>query len=253
MTSTQILVRVQAKGGKFLGPDAGYAQVTLRNATTGDVLAQGIADGGSGVLSGSFSPAATRQAIVTPVFGTETVLWLSAPAGQPPTAGLTASLELDAPTLVEFSAAALTDGAPNGHTVSQTMWVEPGVDLTEEPGVVLVMPGLIVTILETAVTAGEPSLSLTAKVTMMCGCKIDPTLPWQPSEFGVSATVTDATATVVGQAPLAFQTMSLFDTAAPLALPGPGSYTLTVNAAQAAEGNVGSASTTVTVPGAPDA
>lgn len=252
MATTQVLVRVQAKGGKFLGPDAGYAQVTLRNATSGEVLAQGIADGGAGALSGSFSPAAARQAIVTPLFGTETVLWLSAPAGQP-TAGLTASLALDAPTLVEFSAASLTNGEPNGHTVSQTMWVEPGVDLTEEPGVVLVMPGLIVTILETAVSAGEPALSLTARVTMMCGCKIDPTLPWLPAEFSVTATVTDAGGKVVAQAPLAFQAMSLFDTAAPLALPaGHATYTLTVNAAQAAEGNVGSASTPITVPGGPE-
>lgn len=246
MALTQLLIRVQAKGGKFLGPDAGYSQVTLRNAATGAVLAEGLASGGSGTLSGSFSPAATRQTIVTPMWGTQNVLWLSATPGQP-TAGLTASLELEEATLVEFTADALTDGAPNGHRVTQTMMVTPGADLAAEPGVVLVIPGLIVRVASAAVAADGASVSVTAWVSMMCGCKIDPTLPWLPSEFAVTATITDAGGQVVAQAPLAFQTTSTFGTTKPIALPGPGTYTLVVDAVQAAEANVGSASATFTV------
>jgi hypothetical protein len=248
MPFTQVLVRVQAKGGKFLGPDAGFSQVTVRDAGSGKVLAQGIADGESGQLSGAFTPGATRQNIVTPMWGTDNVLWLSATPGQA-TAGLTAALELDAPTLVELSAAALTDGQPNGHTVSQTMWIEPGVDLTTEPGVVLVMPGLLVKDVAAVATPGEPSVSVTAWVSMMCGCKIDPTLPWVPTGFAVTATVTDATGKAVAQMPLTCQGMSIFATQKPLALPGPGTYTVSVTAVQAAEANAGSASATFTVPG----
>jgi hypothetical protein len=45
------------------------------------------------------------------------------------------------------------------------------------------------------------------------------------------------------EAPLTFQATSTFGTAAPIALPaGAGNYELVVNAVQAAEGNVGSAS-----------
>ncbi len=246
MQPTQVLVRVQAKGGKFVGPDGGYTQVTLRDAQSGAVLAQGVAAGGSGQLSGAFSPAATRQAIVTPLYGTQTVLWLSATPGQP-TAGLTASLQLDAPTRVEFSAAGITDGQPNGHTVAQTMYVQPGVDLTAEPGVVLVLPGLIVKDVAATATPDGASVGVTAFVSMMCGCKIDPSLPWLPQAFTVTATVADAAGIVVGQATLTCQGMSVYASAQPVAVPAPGTYTVTVNAVQAAEANVGSGSASVTV------
>lgn len=248
ITTTRVLVRVQAKGGKFVGPDAGYAQVTLRNADTGEVLARDIAAGGSGQLSGSFSPSATRQAIVTPMYGTQTLLWLSATPDEP-TAGLTATLELQAPTRVEFSAAGLTGGEANGHTVSQTMWVVPGADLTAEPGVVLLLPGLIVKDVAATPTAGQGLVAVTAFVSMMCGCKIDPTLPWLPPEFLVTATVTNEAGHEVGQGTLTCQGMSVFSTGTQsVGVPGPGTYTVTVNAVQAAEGNAGSASTTVVIP-----
>lgn len=245
---TPVLVRVQAKGGKFLGPDAGYSQVTLRDTASGNVLAQGMASGGSGNLSPAFYPSSTRQPVVTlQSSGAQSLLWLSAlPATIPATAGFRATLELDAPTLVQFTADSLTDGAPNGHSVSETMWLTPGVDLSAEPGVVLVIPGLIVNVL--SATASGSSLSVTAWVSMMCGCKIDPALPWLPTEFTVTATVTDAGGNPVAQAPLAFQKTSTFGTSQPIALPCPGTYTLAVDAVQPAEGNVGSASTTVIVP-----
>jgi hypothetical protein len=252
MTATQVLVRVQAKGGKFLGPDAGFSQVTLRDAATGAVLATGLAAGdaaGSGTLSGGFSAGATRQAIVTQQWGTETHLWLSATPGQA-TAGFTATLDLDAPTLVEFTAEGITGGAPDGHTTSQTMWLVPGDDLTAEPGVVLVMPGLRVAV---AAPAGPVSaaagVGVTANVAMMCGCRIDPTLPWLPSEFAVAASVLRADGTPVAEAPLAFQSTSTFATTAPIALPGPGEYRVVVTAVQGAEANVGSASATFSATG----
>lgn len=249
MPTTNVLVRVQAKGGKFVGPDAGYTRVTLTDAGSGAVLAQGIAQGGSGTLTGGFVSGATRQQVVTSMWGTQTTLWLSATPGSA-TAGLTASLELDAPTFVQFTAEALTDGTPNGHAVSQTMWLIPGADLTAEPGVVLVLPGLIVQDLAAAPVAAQPSsVAVSAYVAMMCGCRIDPSLAWQPSEFAVTATVTDAGGTVVAQAPLACTGMSAFAAAAPIALPGAGTYTLTVDAVQAAEANAGHASTPFSVPG----
>ena len=240
MASTNVLVRVQAKGGKFLGPDAGYSRVTLTEVASGRVLAQGMAEGGSGTLSGGFTAAATRQQIVTQQWGTQTTLWLSATPGQP-TAGFSATLDLDAPEFVEFAAEALTNGDPNGHVVRQTMWLTPGTDLTAEPGVVLVMPGLIVRILSPEASLDSPLLPVSAWVTMMCGCKIDPTLPWLPAEFDVTATVIQVGGSFTTTVPLAFEATSTFGTTDSIALPGPGEYYLTVNAVQAAEGNTGSA------------
>lgn len=245
--STPILVRVQAKGGKFVGPDAGYAQVTLRDVKSGTVLAQGTASGGSGNLLETFIPSSTRQPVVTTQStGAQSLLWLSAmPPTIPPTAGFTATLELSAPTLVEFTAEALTNGTPNGHSVTETMWVTPGADLTAEPGMVLVIPGLIVK--DVKPSGSATSLSLTAWVAMMCGCKIDPTLPWLPTEFFVSATVTNSiTGEFVAQVPLVYKSTSTFGTSQPITLPGPGTYAVTVDAVQPAEGNVGSATIAVT-------
>lgn len=247
MATTSILVRVQAKGGKFIGPDGGYSQVTVRDVATGAILAQGPAIGGSGALSGSFSQAATRSCVVTPMWGTQNVLWLSAPAGQPPTAGFTTTLDLDAPTLVEITAEALTDGTPNGHTASQVMALAPGVDLTAEPGIVLLLPGLAVKVL--SVDATGLNLNVSAWVTMMCGCKIDPAYPWQPSDFAVTATVYDASGAEVASGPLAFDTTSTFATSMPIGLPGAGTYTVSVTASQLSLANVGSASAPVTVSG----
>ncbi|HEU4559738.1 MAG TPA: hypothetical protein VFS20_17930, partial [Longimicrobium sp.] len=238
MVQTNVLVRVQAKGGKFLGPDAGYSQVTITDVATSKALAQGIASGGSGNLSSpNFFPSCTRQPVVTTQSnGAQSLLWLSAmPPTIPPTAGFEATLELDAPTLVQFTADALTDGKPNGHSATQTMWVTPGADLVAEPGVVLVIPGLIVNVLSATVSGS--SLSVTAWVSMMCGCKIDPSLPWLPTEFAVTATVTDADGNQVAQAPLVFQKTSTFGTAQSIALPAPGTYTVAVEAVQPAEGN----------------
>jgi hypothetical protein len=240
---TRVLVRVQAKGGKFIGPDGGYSLVTLREVVSGEILAQRIATGGSGDLSTTFTPGATRETIVTPGPAGDTVNWLSAPAGQP-TAGLLATLDLNRPTLVEFSATALSNGIPNGHVTRQQMWLTPGAHLDQEPGVVLVIPGLNVQILAPDVASPPTgSLSVTVWVAMMCGCKIADASPWLPSEFQVYARVRAVGGEFTAEAPLAFQTTSTFATSAPIALPaGAASYELVVNAVQAAEGNVGSAS-----------
>lgn len=240
---TRVLVRVQARGGKFIGPDGGYSLVTLREVVSGEILAQRIATGGSGALSTTFSPGATRDVIVTPGPSGECVQWLSAPAGQS-TAGLLATLDLHRPTLVEFSATALSSGIPNGHVAKQQMWLTPGVHLDREPGVVLVIPGLNVQILAPDVAAPPSgSVNVTAWVAMMCGCKIADASPWLPAEFSVTARLQAVGGDFISETPLAFQATSTFGTAAPVALPaGAGNYELVVNAVQAAEGNVGSAS-----------
>jgi hypothetical protein len=241
---TRVLVRVQAKGGKFIGPDGGYSLVTLRDAVSGELLAQRLATGGSGTLSTTYTPEATGNAIVTPG-GAEsrTVQWLSAPHDSG-TAGLLATLNLHAPMLVEFSAQALTSGIPNGHTATQRMWLTPGVHLDHEPGVVLLVPGLSVQIL-TPTVASPPTtpLNVTAWVAMMCGCKIDPSLPWIPSEFHVHARVREIGGDFVDEVPLVFRSTSTFVNGRPIELPrGTGNYELSVSAVQPAAGNVGSAS-----------
>ncbi|NJL29673.1 MAG: hypothetical protein HC897_18165, partial [Thermoanaerobaculia bacterium] len=88
---TEVLIRVQANGGKFLGPDIGYSLVTIRNAVSGELLAQGLAAGGSGQLLEHYEQGASRSLILTPGSANQHAErhWLAATPGQP-TAGLRA-------------------------------------------------------------------------------------------------------------------------------------------------------------------
>lgn len=242
---TNILVRVQARGGKFLGQDIGYSLVAIRNVVTGELLAQGLAIGGSGQLLPSFTPEATREVIVTPHPAPQgpQIQWLSATPPSQPTAGFSVTLDLHGPLLAEISAAALTNGVPNGHVVREQMWLTPGARLDREPGVVLVMPGLNVQILSPSLAApATTALSVKAWVTMMCGCKIDNTGTWLDDEFEVNASIHDAGGELIARTPLELTATSVFSSPQPVTLPGSGDYSIVVTAVQSAEGNVGSAS-----------
>jgi hypothetical protein len=139
--------------------------------------------------------------------------------------------------------------------VKQQMWLTPGVHLDQEPGVVLVIPGLNVQILAPGVaTPPAGSVTVTAWVSMMCGCKIADASPWLPGEFQVYARLRAVGGDFTAEVPLAFQTTSTFGTDAPITLPpGAGNYEVVVDAVQAAEGNVGSASYFFAATGSPDA
>jgi len=237
--TTSLLVRVQALGGKFLGPDIGYSLVTIRDVLTGNVLAQGLAEGDSGQLVTSAAPpaGATTGTIVTG----STFQWLVPTSGSPsPTAGLQADFDLDQPMLVEISADTLTNGMPNGHRVAAQTWLVPGVDAVAEPGLVLTIPGLNVQILTPNVLQPASSpLKVEAWVTMMCGCKISDTTDWRTDEFTVTAMAIDAEGNCAASKAMTLQQTSVF--CVELTLPS-GDYQLVVTAVQGATSNQGSAS-----------
>ena len=188
-TSTSILIRVQARGGKFLGPDIGYSFITVRDVASGVVLAQSSASGDSGQLGPTLAPGVSTGVVMTAPL---TPNWLSATPGSPsPTAGFLASFDLAAPTLIEISAAGTPNGTANQHRTSATMWIWPGAQLTTEPGLVLELPGLNVQILEPNPATPPPpnstTITVNAWVTMMCGCKIVDGGAWPTSEFQVNA------------------------------------------------------------------
>ncbi|MEY4708307.1 MAG: hypothetical protein RJB58_2030 [Pseudomonadota bacterium] len=47
-TPTTIVIRVLAKDAKFVGTDMGGGQITLRDAASGELLAQGLVEGATG-------------------------------------------------------------------------------------------------------------------------------------------------------------------------------------------------------------
>jgi len=251
---TSVLVRVQARGGKFLGPGVRYSMVTVLNE--GEVLfGPAQASGDSGIVDSKtgdpFAAAASRDVIAVqptasgPPAG---AYWLLPDAS---TAGVVATFPLAEPALLEFRATALYDTA-SPVSASVMMWVVPGMQLTAEPGLLLSIPGLNV-----SVAAGVGAeVGVTATVTMMCGCPITtPTWPqaaggpepyWPAPEFQVVAVLTPPSGPPVTQA-MAFQDTNTF--AASFPLPPPGESTVAVYAVQSAESNVGYAQTAFTIGG----
>ncbi len=249
---TEIVVRVIAKDGKFLGDDIGGALVTLRDVHTGELLASGNTSGGSGPVEVMCQTRQRGQAI---------------PTGNGSTAAssFTTVLNLAAPRLIEFSALGPLAAQGSANRASVTQWVYPGKNLNHGDGLLLEIPGLVVQIVEPP-THWEPqssshTITIRANVTMMCGCPIGakplcaeskPLVPspWRPDEFEV-------TADVVG--PSKRESLPLaFDPDTPGKAPsqfvahyqpqGSGIYDIMVHAYQRKNGNTGVARATVVFP-----
>jgi hypothetical protein len=257
----RITVRVQARGGKFLGDDIGGAVVTIRDAVTGELFATGTTAGGSGTISSTYAANASLSTIVTPG-KTSTVQWLLATdtdSRKTTTSAFTATLFLDRPRLLAVEAFGPLGGLQSAHRVSATQWIVPGQDLTQPPGLVLLLPGLLVQVISPATHTAVPwsgspaTLAIVASVAMMCGCPINdqPTdNPWVPSDFDVSAQIREVGGPLLDTVTLAFNrthTSGLF--AGTYHMPSnhtanPIYYEAIVSARQKSTGNVGTGTVT---------
>jgi hypothetical protein len=243
---TRISVRVIARDGKFLGDDIGGAQVTVRDAWTKELLAQGVTTGTSGPN------------------GTDGVMCVTLRRGQPlPTTGASVfdvCLDLDRPRLLEFTAYGPLAARQSANTVSATQWVYPGKNIVEGDGFLLEIPGLIVQIVDPPThyaPAVLPELYIRANVAMMCGCPIEPKSgkakiccelpdsdqPWLPEEFEVKAIIRSPAGNRI-VIPLVFtqnppQSAPGQFTATWIPPASGGVFEITVYAYQAATGNTG--------------
>jgi hypothetical protein len=84
--ATDIVVRVMAKDAKFIATETGGAHVTLRDADTGEVLAQGRTAGGTGNTPRIMTEGRARRRVLSDdkAAGSARPLTLSARAGSPP-------------------------------------------------------------------------------------------------------------------------------------------------------------------------
>lgn len=240
---TKITVRVQARGGKFLGDDIGGSLVTLRDGQTGEVLASGVTRGDSGSLAAEYGPGASQRVIVTPGSPPQ-VQWLVATDS---TSRFDAALSLDRPTLVEVSVFGAVGGLQTAHRVAATQWVVPGEHVESAPGWVVELPGLLVQVLDPPTHTNLPSVpatvNLKANVTMMCGCPIAAGEPWVPDDFEVFADVRRAGARKRSRIPLAYSgETSLF--AGTHEVREPGFYEAALTAIQKSTGNTGTGQVT---------
>ena len=245
--STQIDVRVLARGGKFLGDDVGGALVTIHDARTGELLAQGRTAGGSGPKD--LMAVCRTRAEVWPVAGAS---------------AFTAHLDLDRPRLLKITAYGPLAAQQAAGTVSATQWIYPGKDITGGAaggGFFLEIPGLNVQIRNPPthfLPAQAPrKIKLRANVTMMCGCPISPKHPpWLPEDFVVTAAI-EHEGQGLAELPMAFDAdardgaPSQFVHAwrVPENTSGAAQiYAITVSAFQPATGNTGVDTATVIIP-----
>ena len=129
--STKIIVRVVSKDAKVIGSGVGGALVRIKNLETGEVLAQGKQEGGTGD---------TDRIMVRPHRRGEVFY------GTPDAAFFQAEILLDKPTNVEIYAEAPLGYPHNIQKGSKTLTLIPGKHILGE-GVIIELNGLIVDIL----------------------------------------------------------------------------------------------------------
>lgn len=190
-TTTRVLIRAAAHDAKIIGSGVGGARITVIDARTGSLLAQGVQQGGTGD---------TRRIMLAPRERGESV-YDTEGAG-----GFLAELELTEPTLVKMEAEGPL-GTPHAtQRASKTMIVVPGVDVLGD-GVILELHGFTVEFLEpTAIPkelAGE-EIPLRARVTMLCGCPTEPGGMWDSSAYQIEARIVGPEGKVLEKKALAF-------------------------------------------------
>ncbi len=171
---TKVMIRAVARDAKVIGTHVGGARITVKDAATGEILAQGMQQGGTGDTDVIMKKPHTRGMAVY---------------GSGDTSGFLAVLHLDKPTVVEVSAEGPLGNAQATQRSSKTLLLIPGEDVLGE-GILLEIHGFIVTAVaplpDAKVKAGSP-FEVRATITMACGCPTDPDGLWDANKIHVVA------------------------------------------------------------------
>jgi hypothetical protein len=198
--NTPLRIRVQAHGGKYLGPAVPQPSVAIAVPYQPPGKPLAVPNGTSGTVTATRSARSSPYPIVVQPLGVghyrPGTYYLDpeppAGSGQSPLNYLDVMLSLstDKPSDVLFT---VTAGEV---TISTTVTIAAGdTRYAGDPGLVLVVPGLRIT--NTSVVNTGRGSQVTASVAMMCGCEIgaddaDPPEPYWPAyQFGVFAAFSD--------------------------------------------------------------
>ncbi len=231
--ATNITVRVIARNAQYVGDLVDGAFVTITDAASGEMLAQGITSCNAG------NPKRTMQ----------TRRKRGEPMAAEDDAKFTAILDIDEPRYLQLTAHGPLDKRYSANRASATQWVVPGKHITGGDGWVLELPGLLVSPnLESnsiPLSKASSNILIEAEVMLMCGCPIKPGFHWDPEDYEVVAIVRRGTHTV-GQFPFLYAgTASDFETHFTTNLPGV--YDISVYAYDSKSGNTGVAQLKLTV------
>lgn len=171
---TKVMIRAIARDAKVIGTHVGGARITVKDAATGEILAQGMQQGGTGDTDAIMKKPRTRGTAIY---------------GAPDTAGFLAVLHLDKPTVVEISAEGPLGNPQATQRTSKTMLLVPGEDVLGD-GVLLELHGFIVTAVaplpDAKIKAGSP-FEVRVTVMMTCGCPTEPDGLWDANKIHVVA------------------------------------------------------------------
>ncbi len=173
---TEIVVRAKAKDAKFIGSSIGGALIKIKDADSGEILAQGITAGSTGNTSLIMKQPRSRYTAIAEN-----------------AAAFKATLDIDKPTFltIEVLSPYIKKQA---QVLSQTQtWLVPGKPINGD-GLIVEVPGMIVDILNPQTHAyanieGSP-FEIKANVVMMCGCSLTRGGIWNGDKMEVAAIVT---------------------------------------------------------------
>ena len=171
-TPTEVIVRVISQDAKFVGDSMGGAEVVLRDARSGEVLAQGVTGGGTGdtnliMAASGRSPMRSSEAA----------------------AAFRTSLDIEQPTLVRIEIRGPLGFPQTMQRASSERWLVPGQSATTGEGWVVELPGLAIRLSPATQNVFRPGQAqqLTAEVQLMCGCPITPGGMWDAAQYEVTA------------------------------------------------------------------
>ena len=223
---TRVMVRGLAQDAKFIGDHMGGVEITLTDPK-GNILAQGLAKGGTGDTARIMKTPHARGVAIT----------------DGSTSGFEALLDLDQPTLITATARGPLGKPASAITVTSQMWILPGRDITGD-GWVLTFPGLVIEPRVKLEANGE--IDLQAHVSLMCGCPIEPGGLWDAARYGIEAQVIKGDR-VVSAAALTYAGKTS-EFAGKLTGIAPGRYRLRLVARDSGSANAGVIEQTLAVP-----
>jgi hypothetical protein len=171
---TEIVVHVLAKDAKFIGSEVGGVKITVSDADTGAVLAQGLTIGGPG----------TTQAIMKDSHVRRDKL------ADADTARFSATLDLNQPRRITVTASGPSAVRIAATSVSSTAWVLTGKSVNAGDAWVLELPGFAVGIVDPPAKmniSSTKTIHVHANITMMCGCPIIPGGQWDADKYEFTA------------------------------------------------------------------
>lgn len=175
---TTLTVRAKAHDAKFIGTAMSGVQVRVAHAVSGELLAQGMIEGGTG---------STQTLMENPVARGERLSNESA-------AVFTAILDIDEPTPLDIAIHGPLAGGGTSVDASKSVWILPGQDIVGD-GIIFELYGFVMVPLtphaNTKFAPGE-EIELKTYVTMLCGCPISAGGMWAADNYTVEAQIWDA-------------------------------------------------------------